>query len=459
MVKDYFQDIIPPQGPRKVPIRAQHAPTPSDDERVDASKEIEDEEAPKERSIRNIAAPARRARLDDMRSAPQYSIAPPRPPHGSRRKWLWIIASICVVLVSILLLVALRSTSVTVIPRSHPILFDQSSQLIAYPSINAATGTLSYRVEHFELVDTEAIPSSGSVHAEERASVTLTIYNEYSVSPVRLVKTTRFETPGGLVFRAPADIIVPAKTAKSPGKVDVTVIADKPGAEYNVEATRFTLPGFKGKAEYTKVYAQSASTATGGFSGERPGVAESDMNAALAKIRGRLEQKARESAAALNSDSAITFTDLTQISYLPTETSSEAGGGARIHEKASVLVPVFSASEFASAVARSVAADTDGASVRFLRGDDLEAHLSSASSTLGSQPLQFTLTGHGLIVWNVDSGALAQALAGRDQGAFQTVVNGFASVQSARARIEPFWSSTFPTSASDIKITVNAPSL
>ena len=62
------------------------------------------------------------------------------------------------------------------------------------------------------------------------------------------------------------------------------------------------------------------------------------------------------------------------------------------------------------------------------------------------------LTGNAVLVWNVDAAALSISLAGREQGAFQGIINGFASIQEARARIEPFWKGTFPASTSDIKV-------
>ena len=68
-----------------------------------------------------------------------------------------------------------------------------------------------------------------------------------------------------------------------------------------------------------------------------------------------------------------------------------------------------------------------------------------------------TLSGNGILVAIVDTDALAQALAGRDQNAFQNIVANFPGVESAKARIEPFWSSSFPKDLTDIKIVVERP--
>ena len=69
----------------------------------------------------------------------------------------------------------------------------------------------------------------------------------------------------------------------------------------------------------------------------------------------------------------------------------------------------------------------------------------------------FQLTGQAMLIWEVNASELAQALAGRDQSAFQTIVTGFPGIQSATARIEPFWSSAFPGDANRIRIKIADP--
>ncbi len=474
MAKDYFQDIVPPQGPRRVSIKtpkkditAPPAPTPvpspaptarntvplgEDDDSIDTAPV---ETPSQEKSIRNIQVPQRKNRFDDMRDAPQFTPPIPRPPRRGSRKWLWSIAAVSVVVLGVLLLISLRSTTVTVEPRTHAIVFDQSVQFTAYPG-TAATGTLAYTVHNAELEDSEVVPSTGVVHAEEKASGTITVYNNTG-NTVRLIKNTRFESANGKIFRAPADIAVPPKSGGTPGKVDVTVVADQVGEDYNVAAGRFNVPGLKGGADYTNVYGMSAIAMSGGFSGDRPGVAESDKNAARALLRSRLEQKARQTAESLNTAESVVFSDLMKIEYLEETQTSEANGSARVHAKARVSIPVFAAGDFAQAVARSVSADADNASLRLSRGEDFAAHPESTETAIGTDPIQFTLSGQGLLIWNVEAAALAEALAGRDQSAFQTVVTGFSGIQSARARIEPFWSDTFPEKAGDIEVVVEDP--
>lgn len=470
MAKDYFQDILPPdEGKRKVSVQPKQVARDLDIKPQTIVDESDDDirtedvdpnrEPTPERSIRNIAAPQRRSRdtfRDDMQDAPRFSPPMNTPRRRVGRVWMWVAAVVALLVIGVLLLVALRGTSVTVEPRSHTVVFDETSRLLAYPASTAATGTLTYTTQVLELEDSEPVESTGTVQAEEKASGVVIVYNDFSASPFRLVKNTRFESPTGLIYRAPADIVIPGRVGTTPGQITVTVVADQAGESYNIPPSRLTVPGLKGGAEYSKIYAQSSATMSGGFKGTRPGIAEGDLAGAKALVRGRLEKKVIESVRALSNDQVTVFAELAQIEYQDMPTTQE-GGGARINQKAVVTVPLLPSGALAQSVARTVSADAENNPVALRGIRDFGGMPVSASSTLGTDPLQFGLTGQAILIWHVDADALAQALAGRDQSAFQTIVTGFPGIQSATARIEPFWSDSFPSEASRIRVKISDP--
>lgn len=480
MAKDYFQDILPPHGngrsgkSRTISLRkdpdVRPAPTveesatdipdmDSDEDEIEVPSDDVEEARSAEpvraaRSIRNISPSPKRLR-DDMNDAPRYS--PPMPKAKKpRRKWLWGIVIVLVAILAILFLIALRGTSVSVIPRSHTVVFDETSRFTAYPLASAPESTLPYTTQTIDLEDSEPVASTGTVHAEEKASGNITLFNEYATKPLTFVKSTRFQTADGLIFRTPSDIVVPAMTGTTPGKVTVTVVADAVGEQYNIGPMKLTLPGLKGSPEFTKVYAQVTTAFTGGFNGDRPGISDSELGGARTALRGRLEQKLREAITALSTGEIVTFPELAQVTYTDLPTTQETGG-ARIHQKATAVVPLLPAPAFALAVARTVSAEAEGAHIRMVGIKDFGGLLVSASSTPGIDPIQFRLTGQAMLVWEVNAGDLAQSLAGRDQSAFQTIVTGFPGIQSATARIEPFWSSSFPGDATRIRIKITDP--
>lgn len=437
MTADYFQDIVPPEGEQKRPVAPapQTAPVPADEG---------------EKSIRNINIT--RSRPQQERIDARFM---PKRPSFRPTKTLWVIAALAVVMVGGLSLFAFRKTTVTVVPRTHTIVFDNTVPFTAYPADTAASGTLPYTVQSFTFDDSEVVPAQGTHHVETKASGSITVVNDYSATPVKLLATTRFETPDGLVFRAPNQVIVPGKKGSTPGTMQVTVVADAVGESYNVgPIAKFTLPGLKGGPMYTNVYAKSDAAFTGGFNGEQPQTAPGALEAAVAQIRGRLDTKYRSALGALAS-STTALPELARVSYTDMPNTPEGDSSVRVREQITVQVPVFSTDTLANTLAQSYSADASIHDVNLVPGSDFAvAPADAASTTLGSDPVSFTLNGKAQLVWRVDSAALAGALAGHDQGAFQTIIGGFPFVQEAKARIEPFWATAFPKNPGSIIIVV-----
>ena len=457
MEKDYFQDILPPQGstaPKPPPPR--EVPPPPNEPPQNA------------RSIRNITvsprAPRRMFGGGDMHEG-HHEAPPPPPKHHRRgpRMWIWIVAVVFIAILGAIFALAMRPTKITVIPRTQGIVFDSSLLFSAQPAQSAALGALPYTVQTTELEDSAVVSAEGTENVQEKASGTITVFNEYSALPVRLIENTRFETPDGLIFRTPSEILVPGRTGDTPGQISVTVIADQEGERYNVgPISRFTLPGLRGTSDmYADIYARSTTSMSGGFSGTRPAVAPAALESTKAEMRGRLEQKARAAAEGQQGGASVVLHDLVKITYTTLPATPEAGGQVRLHERAVVEIPIFPAEAFAQTVARGVSADAEEGGI-VLRGvENLAASLAETEEavSLGTTPFAFSLSGTAQVVWNVDTAELAEALAGREKAAFQALIAGFPGIEEARARIQPFWSSTFPSEPSAIQVVMEEPAL
>jgi hypothetical protein len=440
MAKDHFQDIIPPGDlERQGGNGMKNLPSVEDHNNDDDSITV----ASSDKSIRNISITRKAAQADGGRSAPQRS--------GSRL-WLWALAAICFLIAGLLVvLYVFRQTSITVVPHSQPVVFDKTLQFTAYPETSAATGTLSYSVKTTDLNDAEPVVASGTTHKETKASGSITVFNSYSDNPVQLLKNTRFQSSSGLIFRAPIAVSVPGRQGSTPGKVTITVQADAAGPQYNISASeKLTLPGLKDTADmYSGVYAQTTGL-SGGFSGDAPNIPDAALAAAKSTIEGRLQKQAQDFASTLGAGSIALTPSITFTEAAPTS----ATGTIQLHETAHVVIPVISTDELAGAIAQTVAANAATIRYAFVPGKDFAATAVDSTAQAGSDPLTFAMSGTGTLVAQVDKNALAEALAGRDSAAFQSIVANFPGVDSAHARIEPFWENTFPKNPTLIKIQI-----
>lgn len=435
MVRNYMQDIEP-EGNDPIPSRSDAGAEPT-------------------RSIRNIMP----TRARPTRRPPEIRDAPPPPPEKRRGRSVWVLALISlVVLGGAAAFIFLPSTSVAIEPRVQVVPFDALSIFTASPQGDGTTG-ITYRVVTETFEDSAVVPANGVEHAEEKATGVVTVYNEYSTDPVKLIKNTRFQTSDGLIFRIPASVDVPGMRGTTPGSIEVTVFADQTGENYNIGPTdKFTIPGLRSTPEmYTKVYARSTTAFSGGFSGDRPAVSTSVLEAARAEVRGRLNEKAQTLHETVG-EGSIAFPGLMRVSF-ETLPPSMDGSSVRINERAVVKLAVLDAAAFAQTIGQAVSADAEGQSVRIRFSDDVVAQTTEevTAADIGANPLEFSLSGRAQLIWNIDAAALSEALAGRDESAFETIVQGFPAIERAEARITPLWSSSFPKDPQDIKIDVADP--
>ena len=435
MAKDYFEDITPPEETKRVapPVAPSTAPATSADEK----------------SIRNIT-------VNRSRSAPP----PPRdipPQKRENSRWiLWTIAFVAIIILAALAAVALRKTTVTIIPHTQTVTFDETAQISAYPSSTSSTGMLMYSVQTQDFDDSEVLAATGRKLPDHQASGSVTVVNEYSKDPVKLIKNTRFQSPDGSIYKSPFDVLVPGMKNGTAGTMQVSVISEKPGSQYNIGPTsRFSLPGLVGNKDmYSKVYARSSVAMTGGSSASDPGVDPSALASAQTAMRTRLEEKARASVKAIDRPT-IALPELVTILYQDQPSTSEANNSIRVHLKAHLSIPTFSENDFATAVLRWANTDPQGATLTYIPLNGFSVSpVNASSTTLGVSPIVFSLKGAAQVIWHVDTAAVGSALAGKDRDAFHTIVSGFSSIQEAKTQIEPFWARHFPNSPSAIYIIV-----
>lgn len=108
-----------------------------------------------------------------------------------------------------------------------------------------------------EFVWSEKFFPTGNKKIEGIAEGEVILYNKTG-APITLVKTTRLLSSKNVLFRLSNYVVVPAN-----GEVKAKVYADKKGAEGDIEASDFSIPGLP--AEKQKViYAKSAEPMKGG---------------------------------------------------------------------------------------------------------------------------------------------------------------------------------------------------
>ena len=185
---------------------------------------------------------------------------------------------------------------VTISPKTASLLLDQSVMLFKN---STKQGELSFGSITLPDKREGVFASKEKKSVEERARGTIVIFNKSSKSAQVLVASTRLEDPDGRIYRIPKSVIIPGYTMEN-GKVvsglrEVEVVADEPGAEYNIALTDFTIPGFKGSSKFSTIFARSKTEMSGGAIGVRGVISKKEVDDARAELRRQAKAEAEQS--------------------------------------------------------------------------------------------------------------------------------------------------------------------
>ena|GEM_PF-3197784 len=200
----------------------------------------------------------------------------------------WILASLC-----ILVIIGYHFLPYsTVVVRTGNIENKESLSINASAdntSVDIERRKIPLRVINKEITRKTTVPATGKANVSaQKAFGTIKIINTLDDQPQTLVATTRFRSPEGVVFRLVKGTTVPGITVDDdkviPGTIEASVIADKVGAEGNIPATTWVIPGFENNAQkFAKFTAESVTPMTGGSAGDQNTSVATEADIAKAK--------------------------------------------------------------------------------------------------------------------------------------------------------------------------------
>ena len=156
--------------------------------------------------------------------------------------------------------------------------------------------------------------ATGESEGSNKSEGKVILYN--SVNPprvVKLVKNTRLLSAQGKIFRLKKEVSIPQATISGnkiiPGQIEVEVIADEAGEEYNIPPTKFSVPGLAGSATYSYVWGESKENMRGGSKSSVKMVSSKDLDDANKIIETKLKEKITSKIKEQSKDNYLIFKD------------------------------------------------------------------------------------------------------------------------------------------------------
>ncbi len=300
-------------------------------------------------------------------------------------------------------------------------------------------------------------PATGKKAVQKKATGKITVYNAYSSDPQPLVASTRFVTPDGKIFRLAKGTTIPGAKIVSgkviPSSIDLSVIADKPGSDYNIGPVNyFSVPGFEGTPKYQGFYGESKDPMSGGVIGEVPVPTDSDIKLAkteaVAKIEAELKNKitGKIPSSLKIIDGASSFVVLSQ----KVNQETDEAGNFVVTIEARLDLGAFKEEDLLKMLSLKMKKDI-GAEYSFKSQEIIyaKARLDSDAGRL-SFPLDFK----SVASRSVDVDLLRQQVLGKTEADLRALILTLPDLDTAHISLWPFWVTRVPTAPSKVKIVV-----
>lgn len=397
-------------------------------------------------------------RIDNENTFSRQSPRPIRDRNASLNTKIFI-AFVSVLVIGFLLLnFVFNSATINITPKYKDIDFSKESSKITMMNLDGLEG-VKFQVATSSVSKTRTLPKSDTKTVQSKASGKIIIYNNFDVNPQKLIKNTRFESSQGKIYRITQSVVVPGMKGSTPGSVSATVYADSYGEDYNINASDFTLPGFKGTVRYKGFFARSDGPITGGASGALGVVNKSDLNAAKDEFAMSITKELQDNLRKVKVDGYIPVYDQIQIIFSDNEKDINIGSTADYTETGIGYLMLVNKDELANSIASKT--DTinkyNGEKMHLLYEDTMHFTLRNTADLSKDSDLEVMIDGNPRLVWDVDENQLKQSVLGKTQDEFNDIIRTFPGVGQVTTNFFPFWLKTFSTKLGSINVVQTMP--
>ena len=368
--------------------------------------------------------------------------------NGKSKVWLFLFSLLCIGFFYVYTYV-LNSAVITVTPHYADI------EIHKVEHFGFGEDLTPYTLATTSIQKTKQLQKGESKKIETKAEGVIRMYNNYDASPMRLIKNTRVEGNNGKVYRLTKSITIPPKKGTIPGSIEVTIIAESTGADYNVEASDFSLPGLKTSPRYTAVYGRSKTAIAGGNATTKSYVSKSELSAAVDEFTIASQQTLKNKMKDIEMEGYVAIVESITLEVEDNQKSILDGDEDVYKGTATAYIMLVKESDMAKILARSQS-QYQGEGVRISNKDDIKKTLTySFKNDVAidkNVPVEMHVDGTARIIYTFDANRLREQALSKKSKDFSAVLSTFPSIAKAEMKISPVWTSTFPSTVNKITV-------
>jgi hypothetical protein len=379
--------------------------------------------------------------------------APARRKKGNGMKWFLLSLGILIIVAGIGFIAStyFSRATFTIVPKTISVevngTYVAQHASASASQISSAEG-LTYETVTVRRVASTTVPATEGPTISTKAQGKLIIYNAYSVTPQQLIAGSRLSNSSGRIYRLTGTITVPAMEGNTPGTIAANVIADEPGAVYNISRSAsvddFRFLGYKGTPRYEGFYARLSTEISGGYEGKKKTVDPAVLASTTAAIKAALVSDLASHAKEAVPEGYIMYDSMNTTSY------SDPAIGGTDPTKAEVSITgvfngiIFKKTKLATRLAGSQAVNAFGKFSYETPGlEDLDLVIANAKdfSAERKTPLFVKGSGNFKVVGVIPVDEIRSKLAGVPLAHTQEILQEYGPViQSGSGELVPPWS-------------------
>ncbi|OGZ32787.1 MAG: hypothetical protein A2V69_03090 [Candidatus Portnoybacteria bacterium RBG_13_40_8] len=354
----------------------------------------------------------------------------------------------------------LPKAQVIINPQKEDIKFE--TEIIAdksIDSINLENSKVPAQVFQIETEDSRKFPTTGEKDVQEKAKGVITVYNQYSSSEQSLVKTTRFRSENGKIFRLIETVVIPGAIVEEgkiiPSSKEVAVEADEPGDAYNIGPSKFTIPGFEGTPKYASFYGQSVEPMAGGAKGIMKVATKQDIEGATQIVSLELKNKVKEEFKKKIPSDLKMLDDGQVLEVIESDSTldtDDPGKEFTITVKVKAWGLAFKENDVLVIIKEEIKdkISTD----KFLIPSTIKVNYKNVKVDSAKGKLNFICQIEAKTAWNLDESELKSELSGKNEIEVRKYLSSLPEIETAKVIFWPFWVKSIPQNKNKIKIII-----